>query len=209
MASFSKEAIPLTASTLDPVSRARLMHEFLAVAVISDALHYFLHRLFHMGPFYWVHKAHHASVKTVVCSNAMDNDPLDLLLVVELPVALASWLGGRCLTTQLLVMFAIGLWGAFIHQFFFGNHMDHHKNPKSSYAPIFPWLDLVAGTTSSHYSATAQVSIYVLLALVIAFLGLPYFDASWASSCAVPLSIVITFNFLAIMAILNNDRRSA
>jgi sterol desaturase/sphingolipid hydroxylase (fatty acid hydroxylase superfamily) len=45
-------------------------HQILCVAVISDTLHYVLHRAAHGRSFYWVHKAHHKSVKTVVCSNA-------------------------------------------------------------------------------------------------------------------------------------------
>ena len=192
-------------NTVPPLRLDR--QDFLAVALIADAAHYVLHRLFHSRALFWVHKSHHKSIKTVVCSNAMDNDPLDLILVVELPVALASWIGGRSLVTQVVVLSSIGLWGVFIHQSTFGNHMDHHKQPNRSFAPIFPWLDLMLGTTASQYSGRAKAAVMLTLALAVLFLAMPLIvDPEIASWSAIPFSLLITASFITASTVLEVER---
>jgi hypothetical protein len=135
----------------------------------------------------------------------VDNDPLDMLVLVEFPVLVGSFVAGRALATQWFVMTLIGVWGVFIHQSYFGNHMDHHKLPNSSYAPIFPWLDLLLGTTSFPYSLPAKLSICTLLAQVLALLGMPLVTAL-VPSVVLPLSAAIAANFLFTMGILQSSR---
>jgi hypothetical protein len=132
----------------------------------------------------------------------MDNAPFDLLLLVEAPVLIGSFLGGRNSYAQHAAMVAIGVWGVVIHQHPIGNHVNHHLLPNTSFAPIFPWLDVALGTNSKSCSTAGKCSTMVLTALVVAYLVAVPVGALTSDEACITLSLMIASAFIATLHLL-------